>query len=67
MKVITELDRRCSLACLAAIEANMAELRDTVDWWGRLSPGQRLIWVDFAATVRMYQGDLNELQVRRGD
>jgi hypothetical protein len=62
---MTERDRRGSLACLAGIEANMAELQDTVDWWGWLSPGQRLIWKDFASTVRMFQHDLNELS--RGD
>jgi hypothetical protein len=53
-----ELDRRSALACLSAIEVNMAECRGIGSWWKLLSVGCRQEWVDHAAMVRMFQHEL---------
>jgi len=57
--MMSEVDRRSCLACLAAIEANMAELRGTEEWWKMLADTHRREWCDMAAMVRIYQHDLN--------
>jgi|GEM_PF-4672273 len=56
-----ESDRRAALACLAAIELNMAEAYGIEAWRSRLSDGARLGWKTMMAEVRAYQRDLQSL------
>jgi hypothetical protein len=51
---MTEMDRRSALACLAAVELALAELRGIPGWWKMLGQGQRQEFEEFAATVRAY-------------
>jgi hypothetical protein len=55
---MTEMDRRSALACLAAVEVNLGELRGIPTWWKMLGQGQRQEFDEFAATVRAYQHGL---------
>jgi hypothetical protein len=58
---VNEVDRRAALACLAALELNMAELYGIDAWRERI--GQECLgsWRVQMALVRAYQRDLQSL------
>ena len=58
---MSEVDRRAALACLQAVEVNMAELWGIDAWRNRLSPSARDCWQGEMAVVRSYQHDLQRL------
>jgi hypothetical protein len=58
---MNQVDMRSCFACLAAVEANMAELRGTESWWKMLSDLHRREWCDIEAMVRIYRHDLDRL------
>jgi hypothetical protein len=49
------------LACLAAVEANLAELRDIPDWWQRIGSERRQDWQRVEAQCRADQYELSNL------
>lgn len=57
---MNESERRSARACLAAVEANLAELRDIPAWWRSIGPERRRELEEFAARVRAYEHDLEK-------
>ena len=53
-----EVDRRAALACLQAVELNMAELFGIDAWRERIGQRNQAGWRATMATVRAYQRDL---------
>jgi hypothetical protein len=53
-----DLDRIRALAALAAVELNMAELRDLPGWWEHLSSENRHRWLEEISHVRSLQHDV---------
>ena len=60
---LSELERRSAMACLAAIEANGAELLGMVDWCAHIGPDRRRELQDFMSAVRAYRHDIENLRV----
>ena len=59
--MISEIDRRSAMACLAALEANGAELLAMADWCQRIGPELRREFQDFQSRVREYRHDLENV------
>ena len=57
-----EVDRRTARACLAAVEANLAELRGIPEWWSGLGPEVRRRFEEFAGEVRAWEHALEGLR-----
>jgi len=55
-----EIDRRAALACLQAVEVNMAELSGIDAWRERIGPVGRDNWRGWMSIVRAYQHDLKQ-------
>jgi hypothetical protein len=53
------------MCALAAVEINMAELRDLPGWWDFLSAENRHEWLEVLAKVRQYQHEAQGLTVLR--
>ena len=60
---LSEMDRRLAMACLAAIEANGAELLGMAGWCARIGPDRRREFQDFMASVRACRHDIENLRV----
>jgi len=56
-----EVDRRAALACLQAVELNMAELFGIDAWRERIGDTNRMGWRLVMTQVRAYQHDLQQL------
>jgi len=57
-----EIDRRSALACLSAVEANLAELRGTPAWFQLIGPDRRVGLLEFAAWIRACEHELAQAQ-----
>ena len=57
-----EIDRRSCRACLAAVEANLAELRGTPAWFQMIGAERRTQVLDFAAWIRDCEHQLESSQ-----
>lgn len=57
-----EIDRRSCRACLAAVEANLAELRGTPVWFHLIGPERRTALQEFAAWIRACEHELESVQ-----
>lgn len=53
-----EVERRAAIACLAAVEANLAELRDIPEWWQRIGAERRADWQRVESQCRADQHEL---------
>jgi len=50
-----EMERRSALACLSAVEVNLAELRGIPDLWCLIGPELRQELDQFGVRVRVFQ------------
>lgn len=57
-----EMDRRSCLACLSAVEANLAELRGTPAWFQLIGPERRKQVLEFMAWIRACEHELEHSQ-----
>jgi len=57
-----EMDRRSALACLSAVEANLAELRGMPGWFQLIGPERRLALLEFGAWIRACEHELQQCQ-----
>jgi len=60
-RLMRESERRSAIACLGAVEANLAELRDLPDWWSRIGEERRRSLLAFEAEARADQHELQNL------
>jgi len=57
-----EMDRRSCLACLTAVEANLAELRGIPAWFQLIGPERRTALLEFGAWIRACEHELGQAQ-----
>lgn len=58
-----EIDRRSCRACLAAVEANLAELRGTPAWFQLIGAERRVQVLEFTAWIRACEHELESVQL----